>query len=269
MPVPPVDVPVNLTGQWILTVLVILALLVAAYSAVRMGRRMRSWAPAILLAGSLLAGFIEPIYSVTTHLWYYVPGQWSFYSALDMSHPIWSWLSYGAFYGGLSLIVWWRVEQGATRASIAKLFGVLVLVGVATEILCITLGTYEYYGEAAFRVAGFPMWISVANASIGIVAGIVAGRLRPLLPGRQSLAYVALIPVCMTGIQFGTGFLAIDVINTPDPATWLLYLTATISVALAATVAFVALKLVPTAVRADMTPIRADALNEVSASAKR
>jgi hypothetical protein len=268
MPKPPVDVPVNLTGQWILTVAVIVALLIAAYSSVRMGRRMGTWAPSIMLVGSLIAGFIEPMYSVTTHLWYYIPGQWSLYSALGMSHPIWSWLSYGAFYGGLTLVVWWRVERGATRAAVAKLGGILVLVGIATEILCITLGTYEYYGQAAFRVAGFPMWISVANAAIGIVAGVVAARLRPLLSGRDSWAYLALIPVCMTGIQFGTGFLAIDVINTPNPATWLLYLTATISVALAGTAAFVALKLVPATGRTEMTPSRADAADDVAAPAK-
>jgi hypothetical protein len=69
--------------------------------------------------------------------------------------------------------------------------------------------------------------------------------LRPLLPGRQALAYVALVPATMTMIQFGTGFLALDAINTPHPASWLLYLCATASMALAATVAFVALKLVP------------------------
>jgi len=113
------------------------------------------------------------------------------------------------------------------------------------QIVCITLGTYEYYGPHPFRVLSFPMWIAVANAVIGIVAGVVAARLRPLLPGRQALAYVALVPATMTMIQFGTGFLALDAINTPHPASWLLYLCATASMALAATVAFVALKLVP------------------------
>ena len=141
--------------------------------------------------------------------------------------------------------MWWRVEQGATRAALAKLGGVLIVISIATEIVCITLGTYEYYGQHPFRVLAFPMWISVANAVIGIVAGVVAARLRPLLPGLQAWAYLALVPAVMTAIQFGTGFLALDVINTPHPATWLQYLTATVSMALAATVGFLALKLVP------------------------
>ena len=245
MPIPPVNTPVNPIGQWIMTLAVIVAVLFVAVAAARMSRRLRTPAPVILLAGSLLAGFIEPMYCLTMHLWYYRVGQWSMYSAMDMSQPIWSWLSYGAFYGGLALLVWWRVEQGATRSSIAKLGGVLVLIGIATEWLCINLGTYEYYGSHPFRIFSFPIWIAVANAVVGIVAGVVAARLRPLLPGKQAWAYLALIPVSMTAIQFGTGFLALDVINTPNPATWLLYLSAIASMTLAAAVAFVALKLVP------------------------
>jgi len=245
MPIPPVNVPVNLTGQWIMTVLVVIALLAAAVGSVRMSRRFGSWGPTAVLAGSLLAGFIEPMYCLTMHLWYYRPGQWTMVTAMDNSQPVWSWLSYGAFYGGLTLLVWHRVERGATRSGLAKLGGVLILISIATEIVCIMLGTYEYYGPHPFRVLSYPMWISVANAVIGIVAGVVAARLRPLLPGRQALAYVALVPATMTMIQFGTGFLALDAINTPHPASWLLYLCATASMALAATVAFVALKLVP------------------------
>ena len=97
MPIPPVDTPVNLTGQWIMTVAVIVALLGAALAAARMNRRLGSWGPSILLAGSLLAGFIEPMYCLTMHLWYYKPGQWSMVTAMGNSQPVWSWLSYGAF----------------------------------------------------------------------------------------------------------------------------------------------------------------------------
>jgi hypothetical protein len=121
----------------------------------------------------------------------------------------------------------------------------LVAIGIATEIVCITLGTYEYYGPHPFRVASFPLWIAVANAVVGMVCGILAARLRSLLSGRQVWAYLALVPATMTMIQFGTGFLALDAINATIPPTWLLYVTATISMALAATVAMAALKLVP------------------------
>ncbi|MGB8404301.1 MAG: hypothetical protein WCE30_09575 [Mycobacterium sp.] len=245
MPIPPIGTPVNLVGQWIMTVCVIVALVAAAISAARMSRRLHTPAPLILLAGSLLAGFIEPMYCLTMHLWYYRIGQWTMYSAMNVSQPIWSWLSYGAFYGGLALLVWWRVEQGASRSSITRLGGVLLVVSIATELVCINLGTYEYYGSHPFRVGAFPVWIAVANAVVGVVAGIVAARLRPLLPGAQAWAYLALIPVAMTAIQFGTGFLALDVINTPDPSIGLLYSSAVASMALAGTVAFVALKLVP------------------------
>jgi hypothetical protein len=245
MPVPPYDVPVNATGQLIMTILVIVALLGAAVAAVRMGIKLSSWGPVATLAGSLLAGFVEPIYCITMHLWYYRPGQWNMYTALGQSQPLWSWLSYGAFYGGLTLLIWWRVEQGATRGSIWRLSGVLVAIGIVTEIVCIRLGTYEYYGAHPFRVASFPLWISFANSAIGVVGGIIAGRLRPLLPGAQAWAFVALVPAVMPAMQIGTGFLALDVINTPNPSTFLLYFTAVVSMGLSATAIFVAARLLP------------------------
>jgi len=248
MPIPPTNVPVNQTGQWIMTILVIVALLGLAFGALRMSRRLGSWGPVAVLASGLLAGFIEPMYCLTMHLWYYRPGQWTMVSAMGNSQPVWSWLSYGVFYGGLTLLVWWRVEQGASRAALVKLAGAVILIFIAVEIVCITLGIYEYYGSHPFRVLSFPLWISVANTMIAIVAGVVAARLRPLLPGVQALAYIALVPVAMTGVMFGTSFLALDVINTSYSPAWLQYLTVTISMALAATVGFVALKLVPAGV---------------------
>jgi hypothetical protein len=49
----------------------------------------------------------------------------------------------------------------------------------------------------------------------------------------------------MTAIQFGTGFMALDVINTPNPSSALMYVTAIVSMALAVTITLIALKLVP------------------------
>ncbi len=245
MPVPPHDIPVNTTGQLIMTILVVIALLLAAVSAVRMSRRLTSWGPVATLVGSLVAGFIEPIYCITMHLWYYSPGQWNMYTALGQSQPIWSWLSYGAFYGGLTLLVWWRTEQGATSASIWRLSGLLVVIGIATEMVCIQLGTYEYYGEHPFRVASFAVWIAVANSAIGVVGGIIAARLRPLLTGPQAWAFIILVPTVMPAMQVGTGFLALDVMNTADPSPFLLYGTAVASMALSATSIYVAVRLLP------------------------
>jgi hypothetical protein len=111
--------------------------------------------------------------------------------------------------------------------------------------VCIQLGTYEYYGEHPFRVASFPVWIAFANSAIGVVGGIIAARLRPLLTGAGAWAMVALVPAVMPAMQIGTGFLALDVINTPEPSMLLLYLTGIASIGLACTSIFIAVKLLP------------------------
>lgn len=245
MPTPPVDVPVDPTGQLIMTIAVLCGLAAVFVGGLRMSRSRGSSAPLIMLAGSLLAGFIEPLYCNAFHLWYYSVGQWSMYSTMGISQPVWSWLSYCPFYGGLTLLVWARIDKGAARREVGRMAALLVAIGIVTEIVCITLGTYEYYGPHPFRVLNFPLWIAVANAVVGMVSGILAARLLPLLPGARAWAYLALVPATMTMIQFGTGFLALDAINAANPPTWLLYAAATLSMALAATVAMAALRLVP------------------------
>jgi hypothetical protein len=245
MPTPPFDTAVNPTGQLVMTILTVSALIGVAYGGVRMARSKGTPAPLIMLAGSLLAGCIEPMYCAAFHLWYYRVGQWSIYTVLGQTQPIWSWISYCPFYGGLTLLVWNQLDKGATRREIARIGAVLIVVGIVTEIVCIAAGTYEYYGPHPFRIASFPVWIAVANAVVGVVSGILAARLRPLLPGRQAWAYLALVPVTMTMVQFGTGFLALDVINTPNPPSWLMYLAAIASMGLSGAVAWTALRLVP------------------------
>jgi len=127
------------------------------------------------------------------------------YTALGQSQPIWSWLSYGAFYGGLTLLIWWRVEQGATARSIWRLSGVLVAIGIATEIVCIQLGTYEY-----LRGSSVPRGLVPAVDRGGQLrnrgrwAASSAARLSPVLTGRQAWAMIALVPAVMPAMQIGT-----------------------------------------------------------------
>jgi hypothetical protein len=250
MPVPPYDVPVNPTGQLLLTILAVAIVLVAAVAAVRMSRSLSSWGPVATLVGSLLAGFIEPMYCITMHLWYYRPGQWNLVEAFGQSQPIWSWVTYGSFYGGLTLLVWWRIEKGARQAAIWRLTGILVVFFIVLEWLNIKIGTYEYYGPHPFRVFSFPVWIAFVNSAIGIVAGIIAMRLRPVLSGRKAWAYIVVVPTVMPALMIGTTFLALDVINSPHPSTVLVYLAAIVSVGLAMTATYVATQILPAEVTA-------------------
>jgi hypothetical protein len=118
---------------------------------------------------------------------------------------------------------------------------------IVTEIVGTQLNTYEYYGRAPFRVAGFPVWVSLSNAAICTTIGVAAARLRRHLVGRQQLALLCLGPAAITLGLVGTGFPTLVALNTVDPPAGLLYGAALVSMAMAAVMAWSATQLVPVA----------------------
>ncbi|MGH9000673.1 MAG: hypothetical protein ACRDY7_14940 [Acidimicrobiia bacterium] len=245
LPTPPVEVPVSSAGQAVMSIGVVVALVLMVVAAVRLGRRWSTWAPAIIAFTTLWAAFIEPIQNLVSHMWYYRPGQVTIFSSFGGSLPAWVFFSYCAFYGGFGMIAWWMVERGAPRSRMAKFVLGVWAFAVVTEIVGTQFDTYEYYGPHPFRVAGFPIWLSLGNAAICTTVGVAAARLRRVLVGRQILSMMLLGPAAVATGLIGTGAPTLGVINTVDPDTWLQYLAATISMVMAGTMAWGALRLVP------------------------
>ena len=242
---PPVNTPVNEAAQVVATVGVAAVLIAMGIAVYRLGRRFGTWAPALVVVSTVWTGFYEPIYNNASHLWYYRPGQVTFFSAFGGSLPVWVFFSYGAFYGGVGLVAWWLTEKGAPRSHMVRFVGGLWAASVVLEIVLTQFGLYEYYGRAPFRIAGFPAWISLANAAICTTIGVATARLRRVLAGRQQLALLLLGPaVIITGLA-GTAFPALVALNMVDPPMWLLSGAAAVSMVMAAVMAWGAMQLVP------------------------
>ena len=245
LPIPPVDTPVSSAGQAIMSIGVAVGLVLIIVAAVRLGRRWRTPAPALMVLGTLFAAFYEPIQNTASHMWYYRPGQVTFFDAFDRSLPVWVFFSYAAFYGGWGMVAWWLTERGSPRSHIVRfVLGVWVF-AIVTEIVGTQFDTYEYYGDAPFRVAGFPVWVALSNAAIGTTVGVATARLRRILVGRAQLALLCVGPFTVAVGLVGTGFPTLTALNTPDPSMGLLYGAAIVSMAMAAVMAWGATQLVP------------------------
>lgn len=253
LPVPPAADPVNGTGQALMTVGTFAGLAVFVVCAFRLGKRWNTWTPAAIVAGTLLAGMVEPLNNRLANMWYYRPGQQSLYSSFDASLPVWVFFSYAAFFGGVGLLFWYLTERGATRATIAKAIAVMWVFAILTEVCGTQLDTYDYFGPHPFRVAGFPIWVSLGVACICASIGIGAARIRRSFDPAAGLAAVFLLgPVaCVVGLV-GTGFPTMTVINTPDPSTGALYGAALASTVLNLLLAWFLTQLVP---REGLSPI--------------
>jgi len=242
---PPVGLHVNAAGQWVDTVGVALALVVIAVAAVRLHRRTHSWFPVVIPLGALVAGFMEPIYTVATNLWYMKPGQVSLLSSFGTHLPVWVLFSYCACYGGLGLLVWWMVHRGAGRKQLwVTLFGFWIGF-ILLEIVNLALGTYTYYGVQPFKIASFPAWVSLTNAAICIAIGVLATLAERVLERSAQWLFVAAGPAIVAAGLFGTTFPEDVALHVPGPNVPLAYGAALASMLLAASIAALILQLIP------------------------
>jgi len=243
---PPIQLSVNAGGQWVDTIAVAIAILGIVVAAWRLAARYRSWVPVMLPVGALIAGFMEPIYTVVTNLWYMKPHQVSVLSTFGMNLPAWVLFSYCAAYGGLGLLVWWMVERGLTPRQLwATTLGFWVGF-ILLEICNLALGTYTYYGLQPFRIGRFPAWVSLSNAAICVSLGVLAalgGRAVPA--GRQWLLVMAAPAVVAAGL-FGTTFPEDIALHIAHPSRLLAYGSAIATTLLALGMTGLALALLPT-----------------------
>ncbi len=231
------------TAQWAFTVgnwtLAVAAIVVA----VVLSRRMDTWTPLVIVAvGGCLGTFVEPLFDSYYHLWFYSVDQWTFFEAHGISQPVWVLPTYLWFYGGQALFVYKLVVDGAGRREVMRVAGAIFVIATAFELIGINLGVYEYWGPQALQISGFPLWISVDNAAIPVVTGLIVARLEPHAPGPQQLMLGFVMPAVAMAFWYVTSFPVIDLMNTADPSERLLDVAAVASMVLGGLATRIAIK---------------------------
>lgn len=251
---PPVGHPLDTGSQAAFTIATAVVAVVALAVFAGTARRRSSVWPLAVLASGVLCLLLEPVYDNSFHVWFYGgqggAGLWKAYTAYGMAQPLWVPITYVWCYGGLALWAATRVDRGLTRRGAAKLALVFAGIYLTFELVGINLDVYTYFGRHPFRVLGFPVWVTVSNATIGVIAGILVARLRPMLPGPRVWALVPVIPAVFAMISFGGSFPALVALNMPNPPTALVWLAAIVSMALSGALLSLACLLLPSSLGA-------------------
>jgi hypothetical protein len=246
IPLPPVEHPLDTTGQTLLTIATSVVALGFVLLTVRLCRRRHMWAPAWLMASGVLCLVLEPVYDDQFHIWFYDRGEmWGTYSAYGMTQPVWVPITYAWCYGGLALLVWRRVVDGCTRAALLRMTGMLWAIFTVFELVGINLGVYTYFGEHPFRVFGLPIWVEIPNTVLTVVAAVAFARLEPVLRGAGRASLLAVVPAAFAMLSFGAAFPTLVVISEVDRSTPLVYGATVLSLALAVAMLHLAVQAVP------------------------
>lgn len=237
MPTPPFDAPLNLAMQTVATIVLWALTAVLLAYAVRQSVRDRSAFPVVLVLAVAVGSIIEPLYDISYHLLWHIPGQWTLFTSFDLPQPVWVMPAYVVVFGAPALFLYKAfAEKGTTLSTIFKFAGFTAFTTAVFEITAINLDLYQYYGEHPMRFLGYPMWIAFMEAAQITGFAILAAALeRRSTREWHCLALFVIFPANFAFDTLGAGFPTIITINATDPSTLLIWVTGFISIAFAAT----------------------------------
>ncbi|MBA3741980.1 hypothetical protein [Sporichthya sp.] len=263
IPYPPTEKTVDTTGQWVMALGTSAALAVALVLTISFAVRRREAWPIVILISAAFCSLMEAIYDNSFNLWFYTgPDFFTGYSGMGIHVPWWVPVTYVWVYGAQAVWLAHRIESGATRRDVSLYSVALWVVFTGFEMVGTNVGTYDYFGEHPYRVAGFPIWVSVANTGIVVVAAVAVTKLRHLLPGFRIWALLVLMPGAFGLATFAPSFMTIEVISHENPNTALMWISATGSMVLGATLCYLACLFVPQE-RPGVQPARSEGIEEL------
>jgi hypothetical protein len=235
--VPPIDHPLNLTTQAILTDLSWALTAVLLVIAIWMGVRERTPFYALLVLGALVGAFAEPLYDVAMMLYFYsTPGMWTHFTAFDIPQPIWTHSGYVVLYAAPAIYIARQIARGMmTHRTLFIWAGITLLESAAFETIGINGGLYSYWGPHVFRIFQYPLVIGVLEAAQVIVFAVAASQLRARCTAQwQLLGLFVLFPCTFFMTNFGAGWPTIIAVHLKHTSTPVIAAATVMSICLAA-----------------------------------
>ncbi|MGQ4600957.1 hypothetical protein [Nocardia sp. R6R-6] len=251
MPTQPIDHPLNLTMQAILTygswgiTLVLLAL------AVRMGLRERTPFYVLMVLAAMVAAFAEPLYDVGMSLYFYsTDGMFTHFTAFGVPQPIWTHSGYAVLYASAAMYIARAIRRGTlTSRGLYVFAGIELAMSSAFEMIGINGGTYEYWGPHAFRIFQYPLVIGVLEAAQVICFAVAAATLRDRATRPYHLLGLFLLfPCTFFMANFGAGAPVIIALHLEQHSSVLVALASVLSIVAALLLIRTAARCIPAAI---------------------
>jgi hypothetical protein len=233
--IPPYAHHLNHGMQTVATVVLWAGTVALLVWAARLARQERSPIPVVLVLAVAAGSLIEPLYDTSYHLLWYVPGQWTLFTAFGLPQPVWVMPAYVMVFAFPALVLYRWIGRGAGTAVVFKFAALLAATTAVFEITAINVNLYGYYGDAPMRVLHYPLWIAVMEAAQIAGYGVLAAALkRWATRPAHSLALFLLFPANFAFVTLGAGFPTLMAINAPDPSPAVMWVCGLLSMALAA-----------------------------------
>ena len=182
--------------------------------------RDRDSLPVLALLGGVVVCVWEPMVDVLGQCWHPISGQMTAYEALGRKIPLVLPVTNPWYFGGIAALLYYRFKRGVTAQWLYKTWGALMIAAFLLEVTPLQYGTWIYYGDQPFRVAGFPLWWSFVNIGGVIVSATLIYAVQKFIsnPLLRAAGVVCAIPVADGIANAGAGWPVWYALNLPHDA---------------------------------------------------
>ena len=160
----------------------------------------------ICLLGGLTACIWEPIVDTMGLCYIKFGAATHTYTLLDREIPLFIPFVYTWYVGGLAYIAYRLYSAGITKRGMFALYLTDVCVNIFLESPGVLMGAYKYYGPQPLDFWGLPLWWTLMNPLMPMLAGAMIYRLKPHLTGWRILAVAPIIPMADGVVNAGIGW---------------------------------------------------------------
>lgn len=214
--------------------------------AIRLAMRERSAVPLLLLLGSMLTLYLEPIVDVLGNALHPVQGQFNVVTSNGHPVPVAVLVGYVWYFAALPLLCYPILKnRNLSQVFVWKSFAAVVLSAALVEQIPLYFGVWVYYGYQPFKIGFIPTWWCFANTAAVIVPFILIYGIYPKLKGFKSLAIALLMPCGAFMGHAAAGWpmynaLGTDTLNFPQ---WIIQFSSLLSIGLALFVVWVLMEM--------------------------
>ncbi len=160
----------------------------------------------VCLLGGLIACIWEPIVDTMGLCYIKFGAATHTYTLMDREMPLFIPFVYTWYVGGLAYIAYRLYSAGITKRGMFALYLTDVFVNIFLESPGVLMGAYKYYGPQPLDFWGLPLWWTLMNPLMPMLAGAVIYKLKPHLTGWRILGVAPIIPMADGVVNAGTGW---------------------------------------------------------------
>lgn len=158
--------------------------------------------PGLMCIGGFISSLLEPMLDHLGHLWWPTNLPGPAFLGFDLNIPYLIPPCYVFFIAMTGYWAYLRMKAGLDMKGVFIVWLIISMSDVIMEIPGTATGVYTYYGDASFKIFGFPLAWGWMNGTSMLLVGFLLWLVNPYLTGIKRL-YILLVPITAMGAAYG------------------------------------------------------------------